>query len=210
MNNRKESFIFHFDFINLDELTAEEIGHLTVAMIDYVREGIEPDLIDRTLRTEWRHIRQRLDADSEAYSDKCEQNRINGAKGGRPKKPNGFSQKPKKPDIQYDPHYDIDNDEKSECINKLNNINSAPTLDDIKQLCFVEDLRTNAEAFFYHYAAKQWTDSGGEPLDWKNKLREWSAHDRIRGSGTPRNGFNRFDQRDYDYKALEAALMKEG
>jgi hypothetical protein len=53
-----------------------------------------------------------LDRDLIAYEKRCQKNRENGAKGGRPKKqteteenpqkPNGFSEKPKKPDNDND------------------------------------------------------------------------------------------------------------
>ena len=235
-SGRKEAFLFHVDYINREELTTEEVGILTLAMISYAEEGTEPDLEDRALRMEWSRIRKRMDADIDAYEQKCQVNRENGSKGGRPRKgterlnekprkTERFSEKPKKPDIDTDIDIDIDNDIESESNYINNNIYTTPApsdhdispnvtkpaLNDIKQFCFLKGLRTNADAFYYHYAAQDWKDASGRSLDWRNKILEWDAKDRggPHGSGTPRNGFNNFRQRDYDYDALETALMRD-
>ena len=101
-----DSFVFHASFINADEFTVEEIGRLTLAMIEYAQTGKEQKFKDRALRTEWARIRQRMDEDRQAYEDKCRTNRENGKKGGRPKterlpneteKTERFLEKPKKP-----------------------------------------------------------------------------------------------------------------
>lgn len=82
----KDSFIFHFDFIDEEEFSVEEIGLLTLAMISYERDGVEPKFEDRSLRVAWNHIKNRMDNDACAYEERCETNRINGRKGGRPKR----------------------------------------------------------------------------------------------------------------------------
>lgn len=76
----RESFIFHYDFINADEFSPAEVGALTLAMVAYSMNGTEPDFNDRAMRTEWRRIRERMDVDDRAYRDQCEKNRENARK----------------------------------------------------------------------------------------------------------------------------------
>lgn len=113
----KESFVFHYGYINAEEFSPEEIGLLTLAMIEYSRDGKEPAFKDRAMRTEWKRIRERMDDDIAAYEERCEKNRENGRLGGRPKKreeenqtvfeeTEWFSEKPRKPDSDSDSESD--------------------------------------------------------------------------------------------------------
>ena len=134
----KESFIFHYGYINAEEFSPEEIGLLTLAMIDYSRDGKEPAFKDRAMRTEWKRIKERMDDDIAAYEERCEKNRENGRLGGRPRKSDAeenrtvfeeterFSEKPKKPDS------DSDSGSDSEYINT--NCASAPPKKDVEAL----------------------------------------------------------------------------
>ena len=98
------------------ELTLEEKGQMWDALFAYWRRGEKPTFSDRTVKTAWIPIQSSSDRNAEAYKDKCEKNRENGKKGGRPKKdskektekPNGyfgFSEKTEKtlPDPYPDP-----------------------------------------------------------------------------------------------------------
>ena len=97
----KDSFIFHLENAeDLEDLTLEEQGMILQAMIEYSRTGKQPHFEDRALRSVWRPIFRRLKADKEAYEEKCESNRENGKKGGRPPKEENrtvISENPKKP-----------------------------------------------------------------------------------------------------------------
>ena len=81
-------------------------------------------LEDRMLTILFEPIRLQLQRDQAKYEIICERNRVNGAKGGRPKKqdeepnkPSGLSgnpEEPKKPDIDIDNDIDNDNEKESE------------------------------------------------------------------------------------------------
>lgn len=133
----KKSFVMYTEYReHLEMLTLEEIGELTIALIDYQATGEVPDFPKRSaLAMCFSFIRKRMDKDNAKYEEKCERNRSNGKKGGRPtketdnpeteenpNKPNGFSEKrtviseteenptePKKADNEYD--NDSDNEE---------------------------------------------------------------------------------------------------
>ena len=70
-------------------------------MLIYTATGETP-LFDGNERFIWPTIKAQIDRDEAAYQERCEKNRANGAKGGRPKnqsvitKTEWFSEKPKK------------------------------------------------------------------------------------------------------------------
>lgn len=87
---------------NCEELTTEEKGLMWDAVFAYWRRGEKPTFSDRFMRACWKPIQQAIDRSNQAYEAKCELNRQNGKKGGRPRKeedekPNGFFEGEKKP-----------------------------------------------------------------------------------------------------------------
>lgn len=81
----------------------EEIGKMVNAMLAYASTGEIPQF-DGNERFIWPTLKAQIDRDEAAYQERCEKNRLNGAKGGRPPKnqsviseTEGFSEKPKKP-----------------------------------------------------------------------------------------------------------------
>ena len=82
----KNSFLIYLDYeeqFNL--LTDEEVGQLMRAIIKYEKTGNMPKL-DGMLKMAFSFIKTQLDRDREKYNKKCEQNKENAKKGGRPKK----------------------------------------------------------------------------------------------------------------------------
>lgn len=133
----KKSFVFYTEYReHLEMLPPEQIGELMLALIDYQETGEVPDLPKGSaLAMCFSFIKKRMDKDNIKYEEKCERNRSNGKKGGRPtnqtviseteenpNKPNGFSEnqmvisetekkptEPRKADNEYD--NDCDNEE---------------------------------------------------------------------------------------------------
>jgi hypothetical protein len=94
-NNSKNSFLLYVEQEELfNELSNEEAGKLIKAIYHYEKTGeILP--LNSVTRIIMISIKQALDRNRERYQKKLEANRINGQKGGRPKKNN--PNKPKKP-----------------------------------------------------------------------------------------------------------------
>lgn len=133
----KGSFVFYTEYReHLSMLPPEQVGELMFALMDYQETGEVPDLPKGSaLAMCFSFIKARMDKDNSKYEEKCERNRSNGKKGGRPtketeiskieenpNKPNGFSEnrmviqkteenptEPKKAD--NDNEYDSDNEE---------------------------------------------------------------------------------------------------
>ena len=93
----------------MEAFSDEEFGRLTRAMIRYNATGEVPEFTGNE-RFIWPMLQSQMDRDRKAYTEKCESNRRNGKKGGRPKKEeitdgycedaektDRFFEKPKKP-----------------------------------------------------------------------------------------------------------------
>ena len=103
----KGSFVFYTEYReHLSMLPPEQVGELMFALMDYQETGEVPDLPKGSaLAMCFSFIKARMDKDNSKYEEKCERNRSNGKKGGRPtketdnpeteenpNKPNGFSE----------------------------------------------------------------------------------------------------------------------
>lgn len=103
----KGSFVFYTEYReHLSMLPPEQVGELMFALMDYQETGEVPDLPKGSaLAMCFSFIKKRMDKDNSKYEERCERNRSNGKKGGRPaketdnteteenpNKPNGFSE----------------------------------------------------------------------------------------------------------------------
>lgn len=125
----------------IEKLNMEERGEVLTAIFAYADEGIVTDFESPRAEMLFSVIQDAMDYTAEKYEEKCEKNRANGRRGGRPrnddkkrtgvpnnsteeekpKKPNGFSEN--QTDISktlYDTEYEYDTEydlkTKSECV----------------------------------------------------------------------------------------------
>lgn len=87
----KNSFLMYLDYeeqFNL--LTDEQIGQLMRAIYQYEKTREVPEL-EGILKMAFSFMKTQLDRDREKYQAKCEKNKENGSKGGRPKKQKDIS-----------------------------------------------------------------------------------------------------------------------
>ena len=111
----KPGFLIYNDYKEtLSMLTDEEVGKLFRAIFDYEIDKVTPNL-DKTVLMAFNFIKNDLDRNTNHYNSICERNRINGVKGGRPKKnpknPVGYletQQNPEKPKKAKDKDKDKD------------------------------------------------------------------------------------------------------
>lgn len=117
----KSSFLIYLDYeeqFNL--LTDEQVGQLMRAIIKYEKTREIPQL-DGVVKMAFSFIKTQLDRDREKYEARCEKNRENAKKGGRPRKnqkdnlkTDGFNENQmdaKKPDNDKEDEEDNDNEE---------------------------------------------------------------------------------------------------
>lgn len=86
MVDKKSAFKIYGSYAEqVNALTDSEAGRLFKALVNY-RNGKEPKNLSGMEQIAFLFIRQQMDYDCEKYERRCEQNRKNGMKGGRPKK----------------------------------------------------------------------------------------------------------------------------
>ena len=135
----KKSFILHLDSLDvIDELNDQQVAELFKAIIDYQKTG--KTNLKGLMKVVFIPFKNQFLRDQNKYESKCETNKINGSKGGRPKKSKDNPDKPKitqrlnnKPKKAYNDS-DSDNDSKNDSVsdnkndNKNDNVNKAEIL----------------------------------------------------------------------------------
>ena len=221
----RDSMVFYKSFADaLDILPPEEYKKTVQAILEYAMDDIEPDL-DGVGKSLFTIARPLIDANNKKYS--------NGKTGGRPQKAkqktSGFeNEKPKVSENENHTYSDSkpnvnvnDNENVNVNVNENENVKgdargkrtrfSPPSPEDIREYCREKNITVDADRFIDYYSAQGWKLSNGNPMkDWKAAVRNWSRDKRpVARSGTT-NRFNDFDQRTYDYGAIEKALEMRG
>ena len=130
MTEKKTSFVLPTDLLDdLEDFSDEEVGKIFRAILIYTNEAEEPEFDDRAMKVVFRHIKKYIDSANENYDKKVQANRVNGAKGGRPKKDaeenpknptviektERFSEKPGKSHTETESETDIETVSECEC-----------------------------------------------------------------------------------------------
>ena len=72
-------------------------------------------------------------------------------------------------------------------------------------------MNVDADRFVDFYESKNWYVGKNKMKDWKAAVRNWARSQRqestAKGTEKPRNRFDNFQQREYDYDALIAREM---
>lgn len=160
-------------------------------------------------------IRERMDRDSVAYMEKVEKRREAGKLGGRPKangfsekqeKANGFSEKQNNPDtVPVTDTVSVFEKESKEKSLRF----SPPARQDVADYCKEKGFSDfDVERFVDYYTSNGWMVGKSKMKDWKAAVRNWArAGTAPRPNNTRGNKFSNFEQRQYDYDALETALL---
>lgn len=124
MAHNKKGFILYADLLNtVKQLPNDKAGELFKTILEYVNDQ-DPQPQDLLIKIAFEPIKLQLKRDLQKFEKRVETNRLNGLKGGRPKKsqPNptkpkktdGFISKPKKADTDTDTDSDSDIDTDTE------------------------------------------------------------------------------------------------
>ncbi len=223
----KKSFVIYSEWASLiANLPTEQAGELIKAMCMY-QQGIEPEISDTTINAVYVMIRQRMEEDAKAYSEKCAkakaaiQSRYQ--KGSEPTSSGSLDSVRSNTDVekrvrtQGDNDNENDNDnskDKRERREKRTSRFSPPTPDEITRYAASVNLRIDVSAFYDYYSMRNWhLTNGDEMTDWKAAVRNWVRRDKDdarkkAASKTKKSSFCGYSHEDTDYNAMGLLLMQ--
>ena len=207
----KRTFLMYSEWQPLLEgMSDEQAGQLFKKIYAY-QTGKEYEIQDALILGVFNMIKAKFDADRKLYDEKCEKNRANGAKGGRPKKqekpketerleekPKAKKEEPKK--NEYGEYHNVKLTEQEHA--KLSEkFGEGKTAEAIKILdTYIESL---APAKKKEYLKKN------HNLCMQNWV--YGEVDKRKGQAKPvqrNNSFNNFQQRGYNFEELERQLVE--
>ena len=208
----KRTFLMYSEWQPLLEgMSDEQAGQLFKKIYAY-QTGNEYEIQDALILGVFNMIKAKFDADRKLYVEKCERNKLNGAKGGRPKKQEPkkterLTEKPKEPPKkeapkknEYGEYHNVKLTEQEHA--KLSEkFGEGKTAEAIKILdTYIESL---APAKKKEYLKKN------HNLCMQNWV--YGEVDKRKGQAkpqAPKNNFNNFQQRGYNFAELERQLVE--
>lgn len=174
----------------MSKLTDEQLGKFLRIYYQMQLTGdtdvdSEDPMVDMMLEV----VREQVTFDVRSYERKCEANRENGEKGGRPAKPeepNKTQQNPTKPNSRdSDSDTEIDSEIEPEIGIDSERLRSGeskkrfrpPTVEEVEAYCFERNNKVDAERFVDYYTANGWKVGKNPMKDWKAAVRNWERKD---------------------------------
>ena len=205
MADGKSSFVLYTEYLrHIQKMSMDQRGELFTAILCYAAGESVPEL-DAAADMAFSFIRERMDRDNAAYMEKVEKRRKAGKLGGRPKA-NGFSEKQNNPDtVPVTDTVSVFEKESKEKSLRF----SPPARQDVADYCKEKGFSDfDVERFVDYYTSNGWMVGKSKMKDWKAAVRNWArAGTAPRPNNTRGNKFSNFEQRQYDYDALETDLL---
>jgi len=178
MAKDKKSFLLYTDQQGVfNQLPDEIAGKLIKHIFAYVNDE-NPLCEDLLLSIAFEPIKLQLKRDLRKYDEYIDKQKLNGLKGGRPKKATesqetqAFFEEPKKTDNVNDNDTDNDTEIKKGAKRIL-----PPTKDECIDLFKTNNYSISEAASFFHYwDSMNWTRKGGMKIQkWKSAAQQWMA-----------------------------------
>ena len=211
--NKKKSFVMYDEWGTLFTSLSDEVaGELIKAIFRHSR-GEQPVIEDEVLRATFEMIAARIDTDKQKYNEIAEK-RAAAAKARIDKQMISNDIKCEQMEANATDK-DKDKEKDKDIIINDNNKKSRrftpPSLQEVRDYCSQRGNKVDPEQFIDFYESKGWKVGAAAMKDWKAAVRTWEKRDTVRKhEQNQKNRFNQFEQRDYDYDALEAELLGIG
>lgn len=178
---------FYLSYQNiLSPLSDAALGKLTRAMLKYADTGEVTELSGRAAIV-WPYVRFQIDCDKNSYRERCEKNRINGYKGGRPPKNPAVFQKPKENEKENENGKEKEKDSIYRPSSPSGETAGSPSpffppdVQQVRQYVAELGLQIDPERFVDHYTSNGWMIGSSPMQDWKAALRNWSRKEFVYG-----------------------------
>jgi len=176
MAQGKKSFVLYTDLLHtVKKLPNEKAGELFKHILNYVNDN-DPQTDDMLIEIAFEPIKQSLKRDLKKYESIVERNKINGSKGGRPKKqekpkkPNGLNKNPNKPKK-------ADSDSVSVIDNEIDINNTL--LSELKSSDFEDPKYFEITISFYELFKKNLIENGAQITNLEKAKGNWINHIRL-------------------------------
>lgn len=182
--------LYHSYLNTLEPLPEDAQARLLMAMLRYSALGRVPRLTGEA-KVLWPMIRSQIDRDMQKYREKCETNRINGAKGGRASKtanaderlPSGAKEKEKEKENEKENEKEKEKEREKE--KEKENALSAevpsaplpsfpPSEEEVREYCRQQGLALDVSRFVDHYTSNGWMVGTNKMRDWQAAVRNWN------------------------------------
>ena len=188
------------DFLtDMEELNDAEKGRLFVMMLKYAAgDNPSPEGNERYV---WGTARKQIDAQIAAYNDK-----VASIENARSKKscPDSLdinmesAETTLKSREEQEQEQEQEHKQEQEQKEKKRTGFTPPTPNDIKKYCDERHNQVDHERFWDYYNDRHWRTRNGEPIDWKDKVRQWEKSDN-KNLGKARN----YGSENYDQKIIK-------
>lgn len=195
-------------FDKFQSLTDEQFGSLVRLLFAYQSSREYPDIKDPVVNLAFDVIKPDIDAIIEKNERISERNRLNGSKGGRPRKNATTLPSSDKPDNPKKPTGFSELSDNSEDPDADGFV--PPTLDQVKEYVKTHNLIVDPERFYYTYAGAGWVQNNGNPIkDWVALLLRWDNEDRNKKYTKFGTAEKSKDSRSDKYDELEKFYLNE-
>lgn len=166
---------------SLAPFSDDEIGRMVKAMLTYAETGEVPQF-DGNERFIWPTLKAQIDRDEAAYQERCEKNRANGAKGGRPPKNQSvipetewFFEKTKKAkEKEKEKEKESIEADKPPTRHRF----SPPSVEDVRAYCAEKGYSVKPEKFVKYYTANGWMFGKHNMENWKSAVDYWQEKEK--------------------------------
>lgn len=211
----RDSVLFYRSFYDaVKNLPPEEFKKSVQAIMEYGLNEIEPDT-DGIEKTVFLLTKPQIDANNRRYE--------NGKRGGKPKLNQIVSEKEPNCNQTITKPESKENVKAKEKVKDKEKDNikrfAPPTKAEVEEYCQEKGYGVDAERFIGFYESKGWYVGKNKMKDWKAAVRNWSRSQRQeltaeagkrQGKAAAPNRFHNFQERDYDFDALQKALINNG
>lgn len=203
----RDSMVFYRSFFEaVEDLPPEDFKQAVTAIMRYALDGTADD-VKGVAKSILIMARPQIDKNNKRYE--------NGTRGGRKPNDNQTITKAEPKCIGPKPNVNVNdnvNDIKENTLKSVKEKRFAPpTPEDVREYCREKGLSVDADRFVDFYESKNWYVGKNKMKDWKAAVRNWARSQRqestAKGTEKPRNRFDNFQQREYDYDALIAREM---
>lgn len=203
----RDSMVFYRSFFEaVEDLSPEDFKQAVTAIMRYALDGTADD-VKGVAKSILIMARPQIDKNNKRYE--------NGTRGGRKPNYNQTITKAEPKCISPKPNVNVNdnvNDIKENTLKSVKEKRFAPpTPENVREYCREKGLSVDADRFVDFYESKNWYVGKNKMKDWKAAVRNWARSQRqestAKGTEKPRNRFDNFQQREYDYDALIALEM---